>query len=786
MQKKAREKNRLQRRRICPGCPVTVERVVLISADGRDILRIEMRNDSGSVLTGVTFLVSIRCADAAEDSDPVAVRVRYRNTRVMPGAAAACRSALTVPAENIRSYEVIIETVEREGEPPLTYSADDWYENEKQTPSLMQRIAELPRAVKITAASAAVVIIAAITLTIVFTSIFSAHTAASVYDKLIAAADFEGALELAQKNGDADAIIRVRSAAADYYFAAGDVSTALGWVASAVEYDYTPHIDAIWKSFKSAGNLDGGLEWLSKNIDLTADDAMNAFSSCVLDAIVAALGDGDYDRAVGYAEYSGGGDIYTLLADAVETKYLAGEYDIAYKCAAAILEIDPTADVRAPGGIAADAAKAAADAHDYDKAERYAALAVDTDPDIFSYVWSSAVNYYMNELNDAETALKYAQKAGDSGSQNSVYEAAARRLLDAPEDEITPETIEAALEYARKTTGAVHDALVSEALCRRALIYYKNYELSPNNDAFEKITDALAEIDELNDGNTDLFFKNVSKSFMRRNLRALWRYASPASRREYNARKIAVYKLAVRIDDDGNAVCDAPLGWTKLASVSAREHIIAGLLDNGSVVTYGDTNFAGQLDTGSWFGIIDAEAGETHTVGLYTSGSVRAVGSNAYGQCDVGDWTGVVSVAAGAYHTVALKIDGTVLATGKNDSGQCDVAGWSNIVAVECGPYHTVGLRADGTVVAAGDNTLGKCDVSGWTNIVAIAAGDCMTVGLRADGTVVVAGSPVYGSLGDYSSWKNVSEIFAGAVCVGARMTDGYITITGDGAPNLK
>jgi alpha-tubulin suppressor-like RCC1 family protein len=33
-------------------------------------------------------------------------------------------------------------------------------------------------------------------------------------------------------------------------------------------------------------------------------------------------------------------------------------------------------------------------------------------------------------------------------------------------------------------------------------------------------------------------------------------------------------------------------------------------------------------------------------------------------------------VAAGECHTVGLKSDGTVVAVGGNDDGQCDVGGW--------------------------------------------------------------------------------------------------------------
>ena len=85
------------------------------------------------------------------------------------------------------------------------------------------------------------------------------------------------------------------------------------------------------------------------------------------------------------------------------------------------------------------------------------------------------------------------------------------------------------------------------------------------------------------------------------------------------------------------------------------------------------------------------------------------------------DWTDIVAVSAGNDHTVGLKSDGTVVAVGDNDDGQCEVADWTDIVAVSAGYGHTVGLKSDGTVVATkytGKYYFGQCDVAGWTDIL--------------------------------------------------------------------
>ena len=42
-----------------------------------------------------------------------------------------------------------------------------------------------------------------------------------------------------------------------------------------------------------------------------------------------------------------------------------------------------------------------------------------------------------------------------------------------------------------------------------------------------------------------------------------------------------------------------------------------------------------------WSDIVAISAGNEHTVGLKSDGTVVAVGSNGYGRCDAGDWKGI-------------------------------------------------------------------------------------------------------------------------------------------------
>ena len=214
-------------------------------------------------------------------------------------------------------------------------------------------------------------------------------------------------------------------------------------------------------------------------------------------------------------------------------------------------------------------------------------------------------------------------------------------------------------------------------------------------------------------------------------------------------------------------------------SIAAGDSHTVGLRSNGTVVAVGD-NWKGKCDVSGWTDIVAVAAGFSHTVGLHSDGTMVAVGNNEGGQCNVSGWSDIVAIAAGWNHTVGLRSDGTVLAVGEdNYHGQCDVGGWSNIVAVAAGGYHTVGLRSDGTVVAVGENTYGQCDVSGWTDIVAVAAGFGHTVGLHSDGTVVVIGNNNSGQC-EVSDWSNIVAIAAGWKHTVGLRSDGTVVAVGN------
>ncbi len=233
----------------------------------------------------------------------------------------------------------------------------------------------------------------------------------------------------------------------------------------------------------------------------------------------------------------------------------------------------------------------------------------------------------------------------------------------------------------------------------------------------------------------------------------------------------------VRFSDSG--IVDAPAPATSLGSttLSAGNYHTVGIRTDGTVVAVG-SDYYGQIPLSDWSGITAVSAGGWHTVGLKADGTAVASGDNRVGTCDVSGWTGVDAVSAGGYHSVGLKDDGRVVAVGSNYRGQCNVSGWTDIVAISAGTEHTIGLRSDGTVVATGWNDYGQCNVSDWTGIVAVSANAYSTVGLRSDGTVVAVGENSSGQC-NVSGWTGIAAVSAGNGHTVGMRSDGTVVAVG-------
>ena len=130
---------------------------------------------------------------------------------------------------------------------------------------------------------------------------------------------------------------------------------------------------------------------------------------------------------------------------------------------------------------------------------------------------------------------------------------------------------------------------------------------------------------------------------------------------------------------------------------------------------------------------IAISAGNSHSCGLRTDGTIECWGRNRDGQADApgGSFS---AVNAGVYHSCGLRTDGTIECWGRNTDGQADAPG-DSFSAVAVGRSHSCGLRFDGTIECWGKNTNGQTDASSGS-FSAVYAGSDHSCGLKTGGGI--------------------------------------------------
>ena len=223
---------------------------------------------------------------------------------------------------------------------------------------------------------------------------------------------------------------------------------------------------------------------------------------------------------------------------------------------------------------------------------------------------------------------------------------------------------------------------------------------------------------------------------------------------------------------------DVPSGATNVTGIAAGSAHSLALRQDHTDVLWGyilgsGTNFNVSADLTN----IAYQAlgpGAQHALSLLSNGEVRDWGNAGIGTQNVpANVTNVVSVAAGALHSLALRANGTLVIWGHETVIPSSA---SNVVAISSGWYHNLALRADGKLVQWGGSA-GSVPAAA-TNIVAFACGGNHSLALRRDGKLFAWGDNSYGQVNIPGWATNLSSVAGGSYNSLALVADGPPVLT--------
>lgn len=209
-------------------------------------------------------------------------------------------------------------------------------------------------------------------------------------------------------------------------------------------------------------------------------------------------------------------------------------------------------------------------------------------------------------------------------------------------------------------------------------------------------------------------------------------------------------------------VLAAPSGTVQAAQASPAATLGCTVMSAAEAMLHGTVEPLGHA-------FVAVAAGDHHSLGVKSDGTLWAWGQNDHGQLGLGDkadrnvptkvsGSGWVAVSAGYSYSLGLKSDGSLWGWGSNNHGQLGLGHASDEdmpskllgndwVAVDAGLAHSLGLKSNGLLYAWGANDCGQLglgdtddrwypEVVNYADWVAVSAGEAYSLGLQDDGTL--------------------------------------------------
>jgi alpha-tubulin suppressor-like RCC1 family protein len=209
-------------------------------------------------------------------------------------------------------------------------------------------------------------------------------------------------------------------------------------------------------------------------------------------------------------------------------------------------------------------------------------------------------------------------------------------------------------------------------------------------------------------------------------------------------------------------------GFTDWCQVSAGTYHSLGVRSNGTAWAWGSNSYGKLGDGFVTFSFYDAN----------TSSYIDCIENRSSPVSVVGGFTDWCQVSAGDLHSLGLRSNGTLWAWGGNCLGQlgdyttyCSsspvsvVGGFTDWCQVSAGGTHSLGIRTNCTLWAWGNNYLGQLGdnttycisspvsvIGGFTDWCQVSGGNEHSLGLRSNGTAWAWGRNCNGQLGDGTS----------------------------------